>query len=210
MTYKLVIFDFDGTLADSYPWFIRTVNSVAIKYRFKQIEDAEIETLRGYSARQLIAHAGIPWWKLPLIANHVRQLVSQATGEILLFQGVDQMLMRLSEAGLTLALVTSNSQANVRQVLGAENFARMRYVESDTSLFGKRARFRKILKRSGMHASEAICIGDEIRDLEAAGQEHIAFGAVAWGFTKVDAFYAHAPTAIFGQMDDIVDLLVKE
>jgi phosphoglycolate phosphatase len=209
MKYKLVIFDFDGTLADSFPWFIHRVNSVATKYRFKQIEEAEIEKLRGYGARQVVKHLGIPWWKIPLIANHMRRMVAQATGEILPFPGVDQLLNRLSEAGLTLALVTSNSRANVRQVLGEENFALLRYVECDVSLFGKRARFRKILKQSGVRSGEAICIGDEIRDLEAANQEHIAFGAVAWGFTNVDAFHAHAPTELFMQIDDIIEKLVN-
>jgi phosphoglycolate phosphatase len=165
--------------------------------------------LRGYGARQVVQHLGIPWWKIPFIANHMRQMVAQAAGEIPLFEGVDQLLMRLSEAGITLALVTSNSQANVRQVLGEDNFARLRYMVCDVSLFGKRAGFRKILKQSGMRASEAICIGDEIRDLEAANQERIAFGAVAWGFTNVDAFRSHAPTEVFAQIDDIVEKLVN-
>ena len=44
MKYKLAIFDFDGTLADSFPWFLGIINDVADKYRFRQIEDYEVES----------------------------------------------------------------------------------------------------------------------------------------------------------------------
>lgn len=37
MKYKLVIFDFDGTLADSFPFFLSTVNDLANEYNFKKI-----------------------------------------------------------------------------------------------------------------------------------------------------------------------------
>ena len=56
MAYKLVIFDLDGTLADTFPWFLSVLNGVADRYRFKRIEKHEVERLRGYSARQIIRH----------------------------------------------------------------------------------------------------------------------------------------------------------
>ena len=121
MKYRLVIFDFDGTLADSFPWFIQIVNTVAVKYNFKGIEESEIEMLRGYGARQLIKHLGIPVWKLPFIANHMRQVTATGVRNISLFAGVDSLLEQLSLAGITVALVTSNSYENVHKVLGTEN-----------------------------------------------------------------------------------------
>ena len=45
--YGLVVFDFDGTLADSFPWFCGVLNEVAARYRFRQVGTEEIETLRG-------------------------------------------------------------------------------------------------------------------------------------------------------------------
>jgi len=51
MKYKLAIFDFDGTLADSFPFFLTTVNELAGIHKFKRIDSAELDTLRRYSAR---------------------------------------------------------------------------------------------------------------------------------------------------------------
>ena len=208
MKYRLVIFDFDGTLADSFPWFIQIVNTVAVKYNFKGIEESEIEMLRGYGARQLIKHLGIPVWKLPFIANHMRQVTATGVRNISLFAGVDSLLEQLSLAGITVALVTSNSYENVHNVLGTENMKRIQYYECGVSLFGKRAGFRKILKQSGVLPSEALCIGDEVRDIEAATKEGIPFGAVAWGFNHIEALKSYEPAEVFERVDDIIARLV--
>lgn len=201
--YRLVIFDFDGTLADSFPWFIGVVNGVAERYRFKRIEESELDTLRGYSARQMMKHLAVPSWKLPLIVRRVRRMKAADIRQITLFAGVDALLRSLEERGVETALVTSNSYANAVRILGPENAARIRYYECGMSLFGKRAGFRRVLRRSGVPRGEAICIGDEIRDLEAARAEGIAFGAVSWGYTHAGSLRAHAPTALFATVDEV-------
>ena len=58
--YDLVVFDFDGTLADSFPWFCSVLNGVADRYRFRRVEDGEIDTLRGMGASAIVRHLGIP------------------------------------------------------------------------------------------------------------------------------------------------------
>lgn len=45
--FPLVVFDFDGTLADSAEWFIRSLNGVARRYGFREASAEEIEALRG-------------------------------------------------------------------------------------------------------------------------------------------------------------------
>lgn len=204
--YRLVIFDFDGTLADSFPWFMRVVNEAAARYRFKRIEEADLDTLRGYSARQMMKHLAVPSWKLPLIVRMMRKMKSDDVRQIPLFAGVDDLLRSMADRGVELALVTSNSYDNAVRILGPENAARFRYFECGMSIFGKRAGFRRVLRRSGVPREQAICIGDEIRDLEAAHAEGIAFGAVSWGFTRAESLRAHAPAEVFATVDDIAVL----
>jgi NAD(P)-dependent dehydrogenase (short-subunit alcohol dehydrogenase family) len=83
MAYKMVIFDLDGTLADTFPWFLSVLNGVADRYRFRRIEKHEVERLRGFNARQMVKHLGVPAWKLPLIARHMR-LRARGSGRILI------------------------------------------------------------------------------------------------------------------------------
>ena len=76
--------------------------------------------------------------------------------------------------------------------------ALIRHYECGASLFGKAAQFRKVL-RAERHrrARDAICIGDEIRDLDAARAAGIAFGAVTWGYTAPEALIARGTDVVF-------------
>src|SRR5690349_12628438 len=106
MPYSLAIFDLDGTLSDSFPWFLRNVNGVADTFGFRRINDDEIEPLRHAGAREILAKLNVPLWKLPMIARHMRQLKARHIGDIALFPGVDTMLHALRDGGVRLALVS--------------------------------------------------------------------------------------------------------
>ena len=207
MRYRLALFDFDGTLADSFNWFLGVVNRLADENRFRRMEEHEVEALRGHSARQLCAHLGVPVWKMPAIARQMRQHMSRDIHHISLFPGVDRMLEGLARRGVRLAVVTSNSIENVRQVLGPANAALIHQFGCGVSIFGKGPKLRAVLRGSGIPAPEAICIGDEIRDLEAAREQKIPFGAVAWGYTNPEALRAHCPEEMFENMEEILEKL---
>jgi phosphoglycolate phosphatase len=209
MRCKLVIFDFDGTLADTFPWFMRIINDVADRYRFKRIEPHEVEMLRGMGATEIMAHLGVPRWKLPLIANHMRKRKAREIGETRLFDGVERMLTRLHSAGIKAAIVSSNSEANVRAILGPALADSIACFECGASVFGKAARFRKVLRRSGISPPDALCVGDEIRDLEAARRAGLACGAAGWGFTRPEALQARGPNVLSSSLDEIADSLIE-
>jgi phosphoglycolate phosphatase len=65
-----------------------------------------------------------------------------------------------------------------------------------------------VLRRSGVSAREAIAIGDELRDAQAARRAGIAFGAVAWGYTSIAALQAVKPAHVFFSIEDIAANLV--
>lgn len=207
MDYRLVLFDFDGTLADSFTWFSRVVNDAADRFGFRRVEPQDIDMLRGKGAREVIAHLGVPFWKMPAIANYMRARKASDVAAIGLFDGAEGMLRQVREAGRTLAIVSSNSEANVRAILGPETAALVHYYGCGVSVFGKAAQFKKALRHTGIPAAQTLAVGDEIRDIDAARAAGIAFGAVAWGYTLPEALQAHRPQFIFRTMNDITAAL---
>lgn len=207
--YKLIIFDFDGTLADSMPVFGKVLNELAGLHKFRQVDEELVDRLRTMGARQIIQELGIPFWKVPFIAGDAKRLMARHVDQISLFEGIENVLQQLSVAGISLALITSNSPENVRTIMGPANVARLQYIECGASLFGKQAKIRKVLKKSGFRAVEALCIGDEIRDIEAAHEEGIDFGAVAWGYTHVGTLQQYNPRNVFTTPADIGKLLIN-
>ncbi len=207
MAYKLVIFDFDGTLADSAGWLFGVLNQVADSYGFRRVDEAEIAMLRGRDNREIVRYLGVPAWKLPLIAAHMRRRVARDAAAIPLFEGTPRVLRALKERGAATAVVSSNSEANVRRILGPECAPLVDLYECGASLFGKAAKFRRVLERTGARQDEAICVGDEARDIEAASEAGLASGAATWGYATRELLERQRPTLVFADMDDMLHKL---
>jgi phosphoglycolate phosphatase len=209
MPYKLVLFDLDGTLSDSFPWFLRIVNAAADKHGFRRIEPHEIEEVRGKGAREIVKFFQVPAWKLPIIARDMRRMKSEHLDTIPLFAGVDRLLQALAVKGVAAAMVSSDSEENVRRALGPANARLISYYACGASIFGKAKKFRRVLTMSGIAAKDAICIGDEVRDIEAARKAGLAFGAVSWGYATPQALATLSPEEMFDSMDDMIARLAR-
>jgi len=202
MRTSLVIFDLDGTLIDSLSWFLSVLNDVAREHGFREIASDEIEPMRHEGPREILRRLKVPLWKLPGIARHMRALKREQIDAMALFPGAPAMLRRLHGAGLTLALVSSDSEDNARRQLGASAplFA---HFACGAAIFGKTAKFKSVMRRARTKAAETIAIGDELRDIEAARAAGIACGSVTWGYSAVDALVAMKPDLVFENIDDI-------
>lgn len=207
MAYRLVIFDFDGTLADSSGWVRGVLNDVARRYGFRTLTADEFTMLRGQDSRAIVRYLGVPMWRMPLIAAHMRGLMRRDAGRIALFGGVDALLRGLADRGVTLAIVSSNAEDNVRRILGPENAGLIAHYECGASIFGKRSRFRRVLRRTGIPTGEAVAIGDETRDIEAAALEGLASGAVAWGYATPELLRRQGPTLLFDSVEHMTAVL---
>lgn len=203
MPYRLAIFDLDGTLADSFPWFIGLLNATAREFSFKEVAEADIEPLRHGSTRDILRQLDVPLWKVPRIARWMRARKRADMTRIPLFPGVDAMLRSLAGAGVTLAMVSSDNEANVRMMLGDGNAALISHFACGASLFGKASKFKRVMKRAGITPGDTIAIGDEIRDIEAARAAGIACAAVMWGYAAPAALRAHKPDVAFERMEEI-------
>jgi phosphoglycolate phosphatase len=215
MPYTLAIFDLDGTLADSFPWFLSHVNGIADKFGFERVVNGANELsemgqeLRHADSSEILARLGVPLWKVPMIARHMRLLKSAHIDDIALFPGAGGMLRALAEGGVRLALVSSDHEANARRQLGEANAALISDFSCGASLFGKAAKFRRVVKRAGVDPAHAISIGDEVRDIEAARAAGIACAAVTWGFASPKALLALGPDLVFERMEDIAARLIR-
>lgn len=203
MRYDLAIFDLDGTLADSFPFFVAVHNRLAAKHGFRLLAPDEIEALRHRSPREVMRHVGLPRWRLPWVARDFIRLMHDCGQAMPLFDGIADALHWLDSRGVALAVVTSNSCANLRRVLGPALLARMLHVECGASMFGKRRRLQRVLARSGVSARRAIYIGDQLTDADAARAAGIAFGAVAWGYGTIGSLMAAGPERVFTTVPEL-------
>ncbi|HEY3344991.1 MAG TPA: HAD hydrolase-like protein [Anaerolineaceae bacterium] len=204
MGYELIIFDFDGTLADSFPYVVSLFDEVADRHRIQRIDMDQIEMLRGLDAQQMMAYFHVPFWRMPFIARDVQSRMARDIQRIALFDGMGRVLQELTARGKQLAVVSSNSTANIRKVLGPQNSALIRYFEGGVTLLGKSPKIRKVMRRCGVQTHQTLLIGDEIRDIQAARQAQVDCGVVAWGYTRLDALVNHMPEIVFHTVEDML------
>jgi phosphoglycolate phosphatase len=202
-TYRLAIFDSDGTLADTLPWMRSIFNELAEEHGFRRVEPNEYDRFRDLHGRALLRELGLPLWKLPRVLSSMRRRMAGHTGTLTVFPGIGEVLHRLAGCGVQLGIVSSNSRANVERVLGTENARLISHFACGVSMFGKAAKVREVLRRSGVERQQAIYIGDEIRDAEAASKARVAFGAVTWGQHSLAALRAQNPAVIFENVGEI-------
>jgi len=200
--YRLAIFDFDGTLADSLDWFRASFQETIARFDLAPVSPEELEGMRGLSAREIMARLKVFMWQLPVIFSDMRKRKLAAASETSLFAGIPAMLADLQRLGVKTAIVSSDSEASVRQVLGPTASLITRF-DCGAAVFGKHWKFRRVARKLGAKPTETICIGDEIRDIEAADAASMDSGAVAWGYALPAALQAAKPTHLFNSIEQI-------
>jgi phosphoglycolate phosphatase len=176
------------------------------RFDLAPVRDDEIEGLRSLSAREIMARLSVSTWQLPAIVSDMRKRKLAAASEISLFKDVSAMLHELRRHSIRTAIVSSDSEASVRQVLGA-TAARIDRFDCGAAMFGKHWKFRRMARKLGIKPSETICIGDELRDIDAAKAAGMNSGAVAWGYALPDALQAAGPTHLFDSIEEMTEQL---
>ncbi len=167
MPFKLVVFDFDGTLVDSLLTALDIFNRFAAKYRYKPIENPE--AVRSMTTRQFMKHHGISLWRLPRLVRKFHAAVAGEAEKLKLYPGLVEVLAGLQESGTRLGILSSNKEDNIRRCLrvnGAEEF--FAFVVGYPKLFGKGRALRRIVRAERIARGDVLYVGDELRDMEAA------------------------------------------
>lgn len=211
-----MIFDFDGTLANTIDTGIRIYNEISSDYGLSPLTREEVMELRKLNIRSMLARIGISRLTAIRIARRLRGEIHEQMNEIEMIPGVAEALEALHESGFRMGIVSSNSVSNIREFIARFDLAHcFEFVEGGVSLFGKSRRINRVLRRKRLDSNEVLYIGDETRDLEAAKKSKIGMIAVCWGANEKEAMIAEnpdfcieSPSELLGCVDTFRDRLL--
>jgi phosphoglycolate phosphatase len=191
--YSLVVWDFDGTLADTFGLSLATFNELARRWGFRPITDPE--AARRLTNREFLRAHGISWLRLPRVLRAFQAAVRGQMAGVPLFAGIPELLRDLRGRGVRLGVLSSNTRDNILVCLQAAGLAEaFEFVVGYSRLFGKARALRRTLRLLGVPPGQCLYVGDEVRDLEAARRAGAAFAAVSWGFHAEELLSAHGAT----------------
>jgi len=204
---KTLIFDFDGTIADSFETLLAIFEEVT--KRPAKLTAAEVNDLRGQSLKEIIRYLEIKHWRIPRLVLKAKRQLAVRMGYINLFPGMKQSLIRLSQ-NRQIYILSTNSSENIKLLLQKNGLDKyITRVYGDIGLRSKSSALKNLIRKEKLKRSDCIYIGDEVRDIEAAKKAKVASVAVAWGFNYPKALYAAEPDALANTPKDLVKFLEK-
>lgn len=207
---KVIIFDFDGTIADTLDTIINIVNQVKTKNGYKPISFEEIADYKNLTSQQIIKKSGISIFKIPCLIKQVKQELNQRINNIKLFNGIPEVIQELKRQNHTLVIITSNSRENVITFLKYNNLLEyFDFIYPGKTIFGKDKIIKNFLKQKNINSQNAIYIGDEIRDIEAAKKSNIQIISVTWGFHSKQALMQHQPDFLIETPQEILTAIAN-
>ncbi|MCD8511538.1 MAG: HAD-IA family hydrolase [Bacillus sp. (in: Bacteria)] len=204
---KYVVFDFDGTLADSKQAIISSWNQLAIENNFRQIELKDLETLKHLSITERGEKMNFPMHKLPFVLPKFYKLFRKSIHEVELFPGIQQMLQELENKGYKIAIISSNAKENIEAFLAKNNITNVSSIHCSSSIFGKDKLINKFLKRNKLTPSEIIYVGDEKRDIVACKKANVKVIWVSWGYDSHEAVEKEEPDFLAYTPEEILQLI---
>ena len=208
--FRLMVFDFDGTIADPLGEVRRLYNTMAPDYGLREVQPHEVNRLRQLSLQELIAELNIPKHRVPsLITRGTRQLRQEIT-RIPPIKGIRETLQQLSQRIGKLGILTSNTGENVELFLKAHHLdGYFGFVSSKSSLSGKSKHLKAILTTFSLKPHEMLYVGDELRDVKASQKAGIPVAAVTWGFNAREALHAAKPDFLLDAPEQLLQLAVQ-
>ncbi|BAZ38622.1 phosphoglycolate phosphatase [Calothrix sp. NIES-4101] len=208
MTKKVIIFDFDGTIADTVDALVNVANRLAVEFGYIQITPEELAILRNLTSREIIKYSGISVFKIPFLVKKVKSELKNKIPELQPIHGIKDALAELTKQGHRLGIITSNSQDNVSEFLKINQMNDLfEFVYSGVTIFGKTTIINNVLRQKQLKLQEVIYVGDETRDVEASKKANIKVVAVTWGFNSYEVLSKQKPNFLINQPEELLDVV---
>jgi len=204
---KAVIFDFDGTIADSLPGIVNLYESVRKKGH--KHTAADIEKMRNLSMYQIAVAMKIPKWKIVILAIWGRRMFKNHMRTIRVYPGMAELIEELKNKGVKLFVVSTNNTANVTKYLTKHGLIdQFDNVYGGASFLGKARAMRKAVVENNVKATDVWCVGDERIDIHSARKAGLKIVSVSWGYSSRDGLQALGPDAIVDTMPELRKILL--
>ena len=204
MSKATVIFDFDGTLANSVDLMVSLYNEHADEFGYERVKKSEFPELRRLGYRKAMKKKKL---KLRVVAKMVPILSKEMRSridEVDPYEGIVDALYALREAGHPIGVLTSNQAPLVKDFFKQHDFPPFDFVVSEKTLFGKDKALRRIIKRYQLDVDDVIYVGDEPRDVAASHKASVQVIGVSWGLAGKEGFAKNVPDVIVSTNDELL------
>lgn len=202
-----IIFDFDGTLANTYPHILKIINGFAKKYGYYELSLKESKKVGNLTYKELIRKYKIPIYKIPFLLHEGKVQLNKEIEKIDVFPGIKKVINNLKKKKFTLGILSSNSIENIEKFLKKHDLMIFDFIVSELNLFGKDRALKNLIKKYHLDIEKTIYVGDEIRDIEACKKVGLEIISVTWGFNSKEFLEKSKPTYLIEKAEEILEII---
>lgn len=202
-----IIFDFDGTLADTERHSLAIYNELAREYGFTVFTHEDMEELKHMLPAKIIAKANIPYAKLFKILKKGQEMLKKHIDDVPSFEkDLKHTIDELRPYTKKIGIVSSNMKKNIRRFLKNNGVEDMDFIVS-SPLFSKEAKIAKILRRYKLNADQVVYVGDEFRDITASRKAGVKIISASWGYNSRELLEQGGPDFIIDDLSGLRALI---
>lgn len=207
---KTILFDFDGTLANTLKTVVEIYNKVAPEYNCKMVELEDVSRLQAMTISHLMKEQGISHITLAILLVRVRKELHINIDHVKPFFGIEEQLQTLKKMGYQLGIMSSNSQKNVHTFLESNNMKHLfDFVHTSKNIFGKHTAIKRIISNLSLQTNDVVYVGDETRDIEACKKIGVKIAAVSWGYNLPEVLQAMQPDVLIDEPHSLANCISK-
>lgn len=208
---KVLIFDFDGTIADSLETIIEISSRLIDRYNHKKKipKEKAIALMRNKKLQEIFKEFGISSIKIFFGLRKIRSELNKEIEYLKPIRGIQKVIREIKKRDFKLGILTSNSKNNVKKFLRKNNLDLFDFIYSEASFFNKHKVINHLLKKQKLKREEIVFIGDETRDVEAAKKEKIRIIAVSWGYNSKKLLAKEKPDFLVDKPKEITKVVAN-
>jgi phosphoglycolate phosphatase len=194
---KIILFDFDGTIANTMNLVLQEYNSVANKYLAKRVDTNKIKELQEMNIRQVMKIHNLYFWNLPILLIIIKNSINKKSLQIKPFEGVIETIKNLKEEKneCIIGILSANKKSTIESFLERNQVEKeFDFIVSSKGLFNKQKDIERILQKYKLNKSDIIYVCDEVRDISVCNKIGIPSIAVGWGFNSPNALENSNPS----------------
>ena len=202
---KAIIFDFDGTLADSLILGLEGVNELAPKFKYQPIKDTDY--IRKKGMRKILKEdLKLKWYQLPGYVRALKKVLLPKLDELELYEGLPEIIRAL-DGKVRLFILTSNIRKAVDHMIKKYELDYFETTFTNIPAFRKHRILKRLLKRYHLSPDQVLYIGDEVRDVNACRKIGVPVVGVSWGLNDHDALAKAEANYIVDTPQELLSLL---
>lgn len=206
--YRLVVFDWDGTLLDSAGAIVACIQAAAVDLGLPPPDDKTARQVIGLGLHDALSQAlpGVPSGEYQAVAERYRHHYLSQDHELALFAGAHELVEELYAAGCLLGVATGKSRLGLNRALEASGLKRYFHATrcaDECSSKPAPDMLLEIMDELGASPKHTLMIGDTTHDLQMARNAGVGALAVGYGAHPREALEAEQPLGLFDEFTEL-------